>query len=148
MKTNLRRSIASLLIVSIIGLGLPLPVQAGMVSTEASVAADRDRIAAMLDRSDVRAQLEARGVNADDAKARVAALTDEEAAKLAAEMDALPAGGDPFNTAIFLLAMAVLIPVLVVMGVIVLVKKVAGGPKQISRDFPPTPAGQEQEVRQ
>ena len=92
MTTSLRRSIASLLIVSVTGLGMPLPAQAGIVSTESSIAADRDRIATLLDRSDVRAQLEARGVNPDDAKARVAALTDDEVAQLAGQIDSLPAG--------------------------------------------------------
>jgi hypothetical protein len=92
MNTNLRRSIASLLIVSITGLGMPLPAQAGIVSTESAVAADRDRIATMLDRPEVRAQLEARGVNPDDAKTRVAALTDEEVTQLAGRIDSLPAG--------------------------------------------------------
>jgi len=59
-----RKLLASLLIVSITGLGLPLPAQAGMVGTEAVFASgDRDTILSMLDRADVRAQLEARGVN-------------------------------------------------------------------------------------
>ena len=55
--------------------------------------ADRDRLASFFDRADVQAQLEAHGVAASDVKARVAALTDEEAAQLAARMDSMPAGG-------------------------------------------------------
>ena len=94
MMTKLRRLLASLLVVSIAGLGLPLPAQAGMVGTEVAVAsAERTRIATFLDRDDVRQQLQARGVSPADVKARVAALTDEEAAQLAAQMDNLPAGG-------------------------------------------------------
>ena len=74
-----RRFIASLLVVSITGLGLPLPSQAAIVGTDAALAAaQRDRVATMLDRGDVRAQLEAHGVRPADVKARVAALTDEE----------------------------------------------------------------------
>ena len=122
MKTKLRRFIASLLIVSVTGLGLPLPAHAGIVSTDTTIQADRDRIAAMLDRPDVRAQLEARGVNAAGAKARVAALTDEEVAQVAAGIDSLPAGGDPFNTAIFIVAMAVL---LVVGGILLVAKLIS-----------------------
>jgi hypothetical protein len=94
MIATLRRLVASLLIVSIGGLGLPLPAQAGIIATDAVVAAgERGRIASLLDRADVRAQLQAYGVSPADVKARVAALTDEEAAQLAAKIDALPAGG-------------------------------------------------------
>jgi len=76
MIARARRLIASLLIVSIAGIGLPLPAHAGIVSTDAALAsAERDRIASMLERADVRAQLEAYGVRAADVKARVAALT-------------------------------------------------------------------------
>ena len=91
---RLRSTIASLLIVCIAGLGVPLPAQAGMLPTEAAVMnADRGRLASLLDREDVRLQLEARGVTPGEVKARIAALTDEEAATLAARMDELPAGG-------------------------------------------------------
>jgi len=91
MIAQLRRLVASLLIVSIAGLGLPLPAHAGTVSTDAALAsAERDRIVSTLDRADVRAQLEAYGARAADVKARVAALTDEEAAQLAAGSTACP----------------------------------------------------------
>lgn len=96
MITKLRRLIASLLVVSIAGLGLPLPAQAGMVGTDAitsSPGTERARIATFLDRADVQAQLQAQGVSPSDVKARVAALTDEEAAQLAGRIDTLPAGG-------------------------------------------------------
>jgi len=92
--TRFYRTVASLLIVCMTGLGLPLPVQAGMVSTDAAVASgDRERIASFLDRSEVRARLAAQGVDPADVKARVAALTDDEAAQLAGRIDSLPAGG-------------------------------------------------------
>lgn len=94
MIAKLRRMIASLLVVSMAGMSLPLPVQAGMVGTDAVVAsAERDRIASFLEREDVRQQLQAQGVSPAEVKARVAALTDEEAAQLAAHMDSMPAGG-------------------------------------------------------
>ena len=95
MIAKLRRLTASLLVLCIAGLGLPLPAQAGMVGTDAVVgSAQRDRIATFLEREDVRQQLQEKGVSPADVKARVAALTDEEAAQLAARMDSLPAGGD------------------------------------------------------
>ena len=110
MIAQLRRLIASLLIVSIAGIGLPLPAQAGIVSTGAVLAsAERDRIAAVLERADVRAQLEAHGVRAADVNARVAALTDEEAAQLAGKLDSLPAGGDGIIGALLLIFVVLLI---------------------------------------
>jgi len=110
MIARLRRLVASLLVVSIAGLGLPLPAQAGVVSTDSALAsAERDRIASVLERADVRAQLEAYGVRAADVKARVAALTDEEAAQLAGRLDSLPAGGDGIIGALLLIFVVVLI---------------------------------------
>ena len=110
MIARLRRLVASLLVVSIAGLGLPLPAHAGIVSTDAAFAsAERGRIASMLERADVRAQLEAYGVRAADVKARVAALTDEEAARLAGKLDSLPAGGDGIIGALLLIFVVLLI---------------------------------------
>src|SRR6202165_6115489 len=94
MKTSLRLCVASLLVVSVTGLGALAPAQAGMLTTEAAVtASERHRIAALLDQEEVRTQLVAHGVELAYAKARVSALTDEEAAQLAPQIDALPAGG-------------------------------------------------------
>src|SRR5438874_1070592 len=76
---RIRRCIASLLVVSMTGLALPLPAQAAVVATDAALAAaQRERVATLLERGDVRAQLEAHGVRPAEVKARVAALTDEE----------------------------------------------------------------------
>ncbi|MBN2869903.1 MAG: PA2779 family protein [Campylobacterales bacterium] len=47
-----------------------------------------------LERSEVSGKLEAMGIDMQTAKERVAALNDEEASRLAAEIDTLPAGGD------------------------------------------------------
>lgn len=90
----IRRFIASLLILSLASLGVAAPAQAAMVATDIAVAgAERGRISSLLDRADVRAQLQAYGVDAADVKTRVAAMTDEEAAQLAAQLDSLPTGG-------------------------------------------------------
>ena len=83
-----RRWVASLLILS---LALPLPVHAGMVGTESLL--ERERVVTLLERADVQARLQAHGVSPAEVKARVAALTDAEAAELAAKIDQLPAGG-------------------------------------------------------
>lgn len=91
--TQLQRLLASVLVACIAGLGMPLPAAAGMLATESAMGSDRARLVGMLERADVRAQLEARGVDPAEVKARVAALTDEEAAAIAAHADELPAGG-------------------------------------------------------
>jgi len=111
MKSKLRRSIASVLIASVFSIGLPVSAQAGIVGTQA--AADRERIAAVLDRDEVRTRLADYGVDPAEAKARVAALTDEEATRLAAEIDALPAGAG--------VEMLLMIPIYAVAAVVMLV---------------------------
>ena len=57
-----------------------------------TAADQRARVLATLERADVSAALAERGVSVDEAKARVAALTDAEATQLAAEIDKAPAG--------------------------------------------------------
>lgn len=87
-----------LLIVAMLALGIPLqPASAGLVETDRVVPSsqsfpDRDRIRAFLAREDVRARLQGWGIDADAAKARVAALTDEEVGQIAGRLDELPAG--------------------------------------------------------
>jgi hypothetical protein len=67
---------------------------AGSIATTPDRATTLARVHAVLDRDDVRAALEARGVSPADAAARVAALSDAELAGLADQLDTLPAGGD------------------------------------------------------
>jgi hypothetical protein len=88
----IRRFIATLLVICI---AAPLPTQAAMLATDKAVAAgERQYVNQLLERADVRSRLAQYGVNANDVKARVAALSDAEVAQLAGNMDALPAGGD------------------------------------------------------
>ena len=92
---SLTRWISSLLIVCVAGLGAPLPASAGIVTTDqVASSAQRERVRNFLDRQEVRAKLESLGVDPNAAKARVDALTDQEANDLAARIDQLPAGGD------------------------------------------------------
>ena len=93
--SRFRRILAATLIVSLTGAGLP--AQAGMLPTDTALkqtSSARERIVSALERRDVRTQLEALGVNPADVNARVAALSDDEAAQLATRIDQLPAGGD------------------------------------------------------
>lgn len=58
----------------------------------AAVGDERTRLLQVLDRADVAASLVARGVSVEQARARVAALSDAEAAQLMAQIDSAPAG--------------------------------------------------------
>jgi len=107
MIVTLRRLIASLLVMCI---AAPLPSQAAMLATDAALAAaQRDQVSRALERADVQGRLAALGVDAEAVKARVAALTDEEAARLAAKIDSLPAGADGLIGAIVLIFIVLLI---------------------------------------
>ena len=90
-----RSLVAASLIVSIAGMTVPLPAQAGMLATEQAVgSAARERIAALLEREDLQAKLAAYGVKASDVKARVAAMSDDEVAQLDSRIASAPAGAD------------------------------------------------------
>ncbi|OGS90411.1 MAG: hypothetical protein A2Z95_02735 [Gallionellales bacterium GWA2_60_18] len=87
------------MMVLMVGIGMPASSFAGMVETDQTVnhalaEQGRARIMALVDRDDVRAQLEAKGVTSEQAKARVNALTDEEALQVSGKLDQLPAGGE------------------------------------------------------
>ena len=92
---------------SMLSLSLWTPnAQAGMVSSEQVIASqtaplERARLREVFDRQDVREQLQARGVDADAARARVDALTDEEVATINGKLDKLPAGGEIIGALVF-----------------------------------------------
>jgi hypothetical protein len=77
---------------------LPWHAQAGLVGTDRAVTAAqgqeaRGAVARFISRGDVAGQLQLLGLTAEEANARVAALTDAEVTALAGRIDALPAGG-------------------------------------------------------
>lgn len=97
--------------------GFTQTVQAAMIGTEqihaANAAAEnRTRIAAALDRPEVIEQLEKMGVSHTDAQTRVAALTDEEAANLAAKINTMPAGGDVLGVLVFIFVLLLVTDIL------------------------------------
>lgn len=99
MITRIKRFFVCLLVATFSFAGFTQTVQAAMIGTEQVLAVEnakqnQARIAAALERPEVIAQLEQYGVSKSDAQARVAVLTDEEAATLAEQIDTLPAGGD------------------------------------------------------
>src|SRR5258708_1339120 len=95
MIAKLRRLLSGALIVSIAGLGVPLPASAGMVATDTAIAAAaRDHISSILDRRGARARPEAGGVSPAEVKARVPARRDAGGAQPVNQIVSLPAGAD------------------------------------------------------
>ncbi len=99
MSISVQRLIATALIPCMLLGSLPLTAQAALVTSEEALSteagtANRERVTAFFSRNDVRQQLQAQGVSADDAIARVQAMSDAEVAQLADRVDRAPAGGD------------------------------------------------------
>jgi hypothetical protein len=101
---SFRRTTAVLTAVCIVSSGLLAPAYATTISTEQLAAAtaaavgvlsaNHQRLHAALDRTDLAAALQARGVSVEALRDRVDALTDAEAAQVLAQIDQAPAGGD------------------------------------------------------
>ena len=96
---SMRKPIAGLVILAISAFSISwAPAHAAMVSTDEILKQnkhnlDRERLNILLDRSDVRKQLEAWGVKSEEAKAWIDSLTDREIAEIVARIDQMPAGG-------------------------------------------------------
>jgi len=86
---------------------------AGQVASSASVQADRDVVLNFLSRAQTAEQLQALGVDAQSARDRVAAMTDDEVGALAGKINDAPAGG----------LVGLLIVVLLVVCIVVLVQR-------------------------
>lgn len=102
--TRIRRLLAIAVASSLAFVGTMHSAQAALIGTAQLAAAHagapaerpaaREQLRAALERADVASALQARGVDLDAARARVAALTDAEATYLADQIDQAPAGGD------------------------------------------------------
>lgn len=92
------RALALPLALVVLIVSLPVNVaQGAMVTTdqvlvESQAESDRARVLAFLAREDVRQQIEALGVDPDEAARRVQSLSDTEIAKIVDQMDQEPAG--------------------------------------------------------
>lgn len=92
----LKKAGVALLAASLLGTSIA-PAQAAMVGTTQAIAAqqgtlDRARLASLLERADLQAQLAAMGVDVEVARERVASLTDAEVARINQQVGELPAG--------------------------------------------------------
>lgn len=101
--------------------GFVTTAQATLVTTEqvaaaqgvTSASAQRDYVNATLARADVAAGLQERGIDLDQARARVAALTDDEVAHVAHTIDTAPAGAsDVLGTIIFIFVLLLITDIL------------------------------------
>ena len=115
---GMKKAVAYLVIVAFSFLSLVVaPVQAAMVGTADILKAQSDDLARQkvklfMERQDVVQQIQAWGVNPEEAQARVDTMTDEEISLLAAKIDQLPsAGSDALG---FILAVAIIIFVVLI----------------------------------
>ena len=91
--------IASFTMGSMPAMAAPSAVVDGMVTTQEAMSADqasadRERIAELLNRDDVRSQLVAQGVDPAEVEQRVAALSDQEVRQMNERLDQMPAGAN------------------------------------------------------
>lgn len=108
LRRHARATLCALLIASQTLLLVPTSATAAIVSTEDAardaqaphaVMNSREKLHDLLQREQVRRALTAHGATPSDVEARVAALSDEEVARLADRVEGAPAGGDVLGIA-------------------------------------------------
>ena len=100
--SQFRRIIATVVSASLVFSGMAYASPSALIGTEqvaanvapAAHSESRARLLGTLDRADLVAALEARGVSVGDVRSRVDALTDAETTQLMAQIDQAPAGAD------------------------------------------------------
>jgi uncharacterized protein DUF6627 len=90
---------------------------------------DRQALARFLGREDVARELQRMGIDPAAAQSRAAALSDDEAALLAHQIESAPAGGTGTLTRIFSAGALILIVVVIVWALVNLLFKTASGAK-------------------
>lgn len=90
--------------------------QAGVITTDAYVQqqqadAQREHVADMLQREDVRERMLSMGVDPDHVEARLAGLSDAEVAELAAHMEDMPAGAGVIEVLVFVVLVFVILDI-------------------------------------
>ena len=95
MNLSLVRFVCRILVVCMIG--LPWRASAGMIGTDQAVnatrtQAERTALVSFVSRAEVTRELQALGLSTNAAQERVAALTDDDIARLSGQIENLPAG--------------------------------------------------------
>ena len=97
----------------VLSLVLASPAIAGMIQTPAQPEqGQRERVLKLVERPEVARELEKYGISADQAKDRVAAMSEEEVAMVAGKLDSLPAGGDISNQDFLFIIIIILVLIL------------------------------------
>jgi hypothetical protein len=97
MRLTLKKMTCRALVISLLALSFQT-AHAGMIGadqaqTAGAAQSERGMVMSVLDRSETSAQLQAQGIDPALARARVAAMTDQEVHALAQDMQTAPAGG-------------------------------------------------------
>ena len=130
---NFSRVVVAAVTAGIFVTTMPMPrAQAALVTseemtTQRSVAADRARLADLVAREDIQRELGNYGISADEAKARVNSLSDQEVADAVGRLDQLPAGQG---------ALGVIIGAALIIFIVLLITDIAG----LTKVFPFTRA--------
>ena len=85
-----------------------LPAHAGLIATADAAQPERAAVLGVLARADVARELQALGIDAAAAKARVAALSDDEVRSLAGRINAAPAGADAAGILLLVVVVALI----------------------------------------
>lgn len=123
------KSVSYVMVACVVGLTGFVPVsQASIVTTQALMQAEnsnaeRERVRAMFQRDDIKSALTERGVDAEQALARVDSLTDAEVRELAGKMDQLPAGAGALEIVLAVFLVLVITDILGVTDVFPFVNK-------------------------
>jgi len=94
MKSTMKKMTCRALVVSLLALSFQT-ANAGMIGADRAAGAapvDRGMVLSVLDRAETAAQLQAQGIDPAMARARVAAMTDQEVQAMAQDMQTAPAG--------------------------------------------------------
>lgn len=112
-----RRILTSVLISSLVFSSMAQAAPTALISTEQAAAAMQAaprseahaRLQSALDRADLTAMLQARGVSTAELRARVDALTDAEAQQMVAQIDQAPAGASDIVGVLFTIFIILLV---------------------------------------
>ena len=92
MRSTMKKMTCRALVVSLLALSFQT-ANAGMIGADQAAAqTDRTMVLSVLSRAETASQLQAQGIDPAQARARVAAMTDQEVQTLAQDMQAAPAG--------------------------------------------------------
>ena len=93
--------------VLVLGLAIAFPASAGMIATPPQD--ERSRVKAMLERPELRAEMQKMGIVPQEAAARVDAMNDAEVLQLAGKLDQAAAGGQVGDRTLLLIILLIII---------------------------------------